>query len=107
VDFVVVDHDQRQTYATYYDPSYSGELRVPDGDIKSLPFGPRKVIVRRAAMELFPGAVCNLAAGISTGLSTIAAEEGVLDAAILTNEQGLIGGDTLRGRGSGSAQNVA
>ena len=26
-----------------------------DGDIKSLPFGPRKVIVRRAAMELVPG----------------------------------------------------
>src|SRR5438105_4270181 len=85
VDFVVVDAEQRQTYATYYDPSYSGELRIPDGHIKSLPFGPRKVIVRRAAMELFPGAVCNLGAGVSTGLSTIAAEEGLLDAAILTN----------------------
>src|SRR5215813_11353322 len=82
VDFVVVDPEQRQTYATYYDPSYSGELRIPVGDIKPLPFGPRKVIVRRAAMELFPGAVCNLGAGISTGLSTIAAEEGLLDAAI-------------------------
>ena len=39
-------------------------------------------------MELFPGAICNLGAGVSTGLSTIAAEEGLLDAAILTNEQG-------------------
>src|SRR2546421_1077492 len=105
VDFVVVDAEQRQTYATYYDPSYSGELRIPDGHIKSLPFGPRKVIVRRAAMELFPGAVCNLGAGVSTGLSAIAAEEGLLDAAILTNEEGLIGGAPIMGRGSGGGQN--
>src|SRR4030095_5223207 len=107
VDFVVVDCEQSQTYATYYDPSYSGELRIPDDDIKSLPFGARKVIVRRAAMELFPGAICNLGAGVSTGISTIAAEEGFLDAAILTNEQGIIGGAPISGRDSGGGQNFA
>jgi propionate CoA-transferase len=107
VDFVVVEPEQRQTYATAYDPSYSGELRVPLENIKPLPFGPRKVVVRRAAMELYPGAVCNLGAGISTGLSTVAAEEGVLDDAILTNEQGLIGGAPITGRDSGGAQNFA
>jgi propionate CoA-transferase len=107
VDFVVVDPEQRQAYATHYDPSYSGELRIPVGDIKSLPFGPRKVIVRRAAMELFPGAICNLGAGISTGLSTIAAEEGLLDVAVLTNEQGIIGGAPVTGRDSGGGQNFA
>lgn len=107
VDFVVVDAAQRQTYATDYDPSYSGELRIPVGDIKPLPMGPRKVIVRRAAMELFPGAICNLGAGVSTGLSTIAAEEGLLDVATLTNEQGLIGGAPITGRDSGGAQNFA
>jgi propionate CoA-transferase len=107
VDFVVVEPEQRQTYATAYDPSYSGELRVPLDEIKPLPFGPRKVVVRRAAMELYPNAVCNLGAGISTGLSTVAAEEGVLDDAILTNEQGLIGGAPITGRDSGGAQNFA
>ena len=107
VDFVVVDRDQSQTYATYYDPSYSGELRIPVDNIGSLPFGPRKVIVRRAAMELFPGAICNLGAGVSTGLSTIVAEEGLLDAAILTNEQGIIGGAPITGRDSGGGQNFA
>lgn len=107
VDFVVVDAEQRQTYATYYDPSYSGELRIPVDDIKPLPFGPRKVIVRRAAMELFPEAICNLGAGVSTGLSTIAAEEGLLDAVHLTNEQGLIGGAPITGRDSGGGQNFA
>src|SRR5947199_50632 len=79
VDFVVVDREQRQTYATHYDPSYSGEIRIPNDAIASLPFDARKVIVRRAAMELFPGAICNLGAGVSTGLSIIAAEEGLLD----------------------------
>jgi propionate CoA-transferase len=107
VDFVVVDPEQRQTYATYYDPSYSGEVRIPMADIKPLPFGPRKVIVRRAAMELFPGAICNLGAGVMTGLSTIAAEEGLLDAAHLTNEQGIIGGAPIAGRDSGGGQNFA
>src|SRR5436190_1735918 len=106
VDFVVVDREQRQTYATYYDPSYSGELRVPNA-ITQLPLGPRKVIVRRAAMELFPGAICNLGAGVSTGLSTIAAEEGLLDAVHLTNEQGIIGGAPITGRDSGGGQNFA
>src|SRR6478752_3994296 len=107
VDFVVVDREQSQTYATHYAPSYSGELRIPVDDIGPLPFGPRKVIVRRAAMELFPGAICNLGAGVSTGLSTIAAEEGLLDVAILTNEQGIIGGAPITGRDSGGGQNFA
>ncbi|HVO88127.1 MAG TPA: CoA-transferase, partial [Casimicrobiaceae bacterium] len=107
VDFIVVDPEQRQTYATHYDPSYSGELRIPVEHIEPLPFGPRKVIVRRAAMELFPGAICNLGAGISTGLSTIAAEEDLLDAVHLTNEQGIIGGAPITGRDSGGGQNFA
>jgi propionate CoA-transferase len=107
VDFIVVDPEQRQTYVTYYDPSYSGELRIPVEHIQPLPFGPRKIIVRRAAMELFPGAICNLGAGVSTGISTIAAEEGLLDAVHLTNEQGIIGGAPITGRDSGGGQNFA
>lgn len=107
VDFVVVVPEQRQTYATNYDPSYAGELRVPLSGIKSLPFNARKVIVRRAALELFPGAVCNLGAGISTGLSTVVAEEDLIDAVILTNEQGIIGGAPLTGRDSGGGQNFS
>ncbi len=107
VDFVVHVPDQRQTYATDYDPSYAGELRVPLSEITPIPFGPRKVIVRRAAMELFPDAICNLGAGVSTGLSTIAAEENILDSVVLTNEQGIIGGAPITGRDSGGGQNFA
>ncbi|MEZ5936416.1 MAG: CoA-transferase, partial [Alphaproteobacteria bacterium] len=60
VDYVVVDPEQHQTYATRYDPSYAGELRVPLDGVKPLAFSERKIIARRAAMELRPGAICNL-----------------------------------------------
>jgi propionate CoA-transferase len=80
-------------------------LRVPLSEISPLPFDARKVIARRAAMELFPTAVCNLGSGISTGLAKVAAEEGILDEIVLTNEQGLIGGAPAPGVEAGAAKN--
>jgi propionate CoA-transferase len=70
-----------------------------------LNFSERKIVARRAAMEIVPGAICNLGAGISTGISAVAAEEDILDDMILTNEQGFIGGAPLSGVDSGTAQN--
>lgn len=105
VDFVVVDPAQRQTYITEYSPSYSGELRVPLSSFEPLPLDPRKIVARRGAMELFPGAVCNLGSGISTGIGTVGAEERILDQIVLTNEQGLIGGAPAVGYEAGAARN--
>lgn len=105
VDLVVIDPAQRQSYLTEYSPAFSGELRVPLFDLDPLPFDVRKVIARRAAAELFPGAVCNLGSGISTGLARVAAEEGILDEVVLTNEQGLIGGAPAMGVEAGAAVN--
>jgi propionate CoA-transferase len=105
VDYIVVDPEQRQTYATDYSPSYAGELRVPLAHMKTLAFSERKIVARRAAMEIVAGAICNLGAGISTGISAVAAEENILDDMILTNEQGFIGGAPLTGVDSGTAQN--
>jgi propionate CoA-transferase len=107
VDLVVLDPDQRQTYLTEYSPAYAGELRVPLDEIPPLPFDARKVIARRAAMELFPGAICNLGAGVSTGIANVAAEEGFLDQIVLTNEQGLIGGAPASGVDAGAAMNFS
>ena len=107
VDVVTVDPDQSQTYATYYDPAYAGELRVPLADIPRLPFGPRSVIARRAAMELFRGAICNLGSGISTGIASLAAEEDILDEICLTNEQGLVGGAPASGNEAGASRNFS
>lgn len=92
VDLVVVDPDQRQTYQMDYSPAYAGEVKIPLDNISPMKLDPRKVIARRAAKELRPNAICNLGSGVSTGIATIAAEEGIVDQIVLTNEQGLIGG---------------
>lgn len=107
VDLVVVEPEQRQTYGTFYSPAYAGELRIPLSDIDVLPLDARKIIARRAAMELFPGAICNLGSGISTGIANVAAEEDVLDDICLTNEQGLIGGAPASGHEAGASRNFA
>jgi propionate CoA-transferase len=107
VDYVVVEPEQRQTYATYYSPAYAGELKIPLSDIPVLPLDARKVVARRAAMELFPGAVCNLGSGIFTGIANVAAEEDVLDEICLTNEQGMIGGAPASGGEAGASRNYA
>lgn len=105
VDFVVVDPEQRQTYVTDYSPAYAGELREPLSTFQPMPLDPRKVVARRGAMELFPGAVCNLGSGISTGIGVVGAEENLLDMIVLTNEQGLIGGAPAAGNEAGAARN--
>lgn len=105
VDYVIVEPQQKQTFATDYDASYAGEIRRPLAGLTPSAFDARKIIARRAAMELQSGMICNLGAGISTGISAVAAEEGVLNQIALTNEQGFIGGAPLSGADSGAAQN--
>ena len=105
VDAIVVEADQGQTFFTAYSAAYSGELKVPLSQIAPLPFGPRKVVARRAALELVPGAICNLGSGISTGIASLAAEEGALHWITLTNEQGLIGGAPATGNEAGASRN--
>jgi propionate CoA-transferase len=105
VDYVVVAPDQRQTYQTAYSPAYAGELREPDAAILRIPFDIRKVIARRAAMELFPGAIVNLGFGVSNGIANVAAEEGFWRELTLTVEQGIIGGVPAGGRDAGAGVN--
>jgi propionate CoA-transferase len=105
VDAVVVDPDQMQTYQTAFDPSYAGQLKIPFGSFPKLPLDERKIVARRCAMELSVGAVCNIGSGICTGIGLVAAEEGLLDHVVLTNEQGLIGGAPASGLDAGAARN--
>ena len=105
VDLIVVEPNQTQTYFTVHDAAYAGELRAPLSQIDALPFSMRKVVARRASLELFTGAICNLGSGISTGIASIAAEENALDDVVLTNEQGLIGGAPATGNEPGAARN--
>ncbi|RWR27179.1 acyl CoA:acetate/3-ketoacid CoA transferase [Sinirhodobacter populi] len=105
VDHVVVDPDQMQTYTTRYDPSRCGEIRVPISALSPDPLTERRVIARRAAMELRPGEVVNLGVGVSAMIPNVTAEEGIEDMITLTVEAGVIGGVPGYAREFGTAYN--
>jgi propionate CoA-transferase len=105
VDVVVVDSGQMQTYQTEFDPAFAGHLKIPLDAFPKLPLDERKIVARRCAMELERGAVCNIGAGICTGVGLVGAEENLLDQVVLTNEQGLIGGAPASGLDAGASRN--
>src|SRR5690606_19053418 len=105
VDAVVVDPQQAQTSAGFYDPALSGQMRVPLERIARLPLDERKVVARRAARELVPGAVINVGVGMPDGVAAVASEEGFFEQLTVTVEQGQIGGLPARGVIFGAAYN--
>ena len=107
VDAVVVAPPElhRQTYATAFNPGYAHEVRIPLDLIPPMPMNERKIAARRAAMELPDGGVVNLGIGMPDGVSTVAAEEHVIDRITLTTEPGIVGGMPASGGDFGAALN--
>ncbi|KZL90161.1 acyl CoA:acetate/3-ketoacid CoA transferase [Clostridium magnum] len=99
--------DHRQTSSWYFDPSYSGQLRVPQGTIEPLAFSERKFIGRRATMEIYKGCVINLGTGIPNDvIGKICNEEQVADDIMITVESGIYGGVQAGGIDFGIGQNL-
>ena len=94
VDYVVIGKPEShmQSISTVFNPALCGDVRVPVRSLAPMPLDERKVIARRAALELTPGAITNLGIGIPAGIPSIAAEEGVADLLTLSIESGVNGG---------------
>lgn len=96
---VLVDHvvlakpeNHLQTIGTYFEPDMCGDTRMPLATIPPLPLDERKVILRRAAMEMWPDSTLNLGLGMPEGIASVAIEEGVLQMVTLSTEVGNFGG---------------
>ena len=107
VDYVVRTEFPKQTPITVADPARTGMAANRPVRVPTMPLDHRKVIARRAALELRAGQLVNLGVGIANGVSYVALEEGVLDEITLTVEQGLFGGLPGIGLDSGTAVNPA
>jgi|SRR5581483_1318296 len=106
VDAVVIDPDQSMTYDIVYDPTMSGEIKAPVPAEPKPELNVRQVIARRAADELFDGAVLNYGFGIPDGIAKLIASRGDLGRYYQTIEHGTYGGTLLDGHLFGFSRNA-
>ncbi|MBL8312005.1 MAG: acyl CoA:acetate/3-ketoacid CoA transferase [Burkholderiales bacterium] len=111
VTAIVVDPAQRTSYDIPFDATLSGELTgdarfapVPQTDE---PFSERQAIARRAACELFEGAVVNYGVGVPDAVAKLVVRRGELDRIYQTIEHGTYGGSLLDGVLFGYARNAS
>ena len=105
VDYLVKAENSGNV-ALAYNAALIGDIRVPtEGSVKALPMSYKKVIVRRAVMELEKDALVNLGIGIPAGVANVANEEGLSGQVTLSLETGIYGGVPLDGTLFGASVN--
>ena len=108
VDCVVLAEPEHhmQTYGTRFNPAFSGELRDPPDRVRTVELSDRKLIARRAVLELTPSSVINVGVGsIPDEVPQVAGEERVQDLLSLVVDSGVIGGVPKSGLDFGAASN--
>jgi propionate CoA-transferase len=108
VDAVVEDAGQEQFYGLGYDPAVSGTRRAHLGALAAeVPSKlERRIIARRAAMEIRPGASLNFGFGMPGGIFGVIAEQGSEEGLWMSVEQGVHNGRMLDDRLFGAARNM-
>ena len=108
VDCVVLAdrEDHMQTFQTQYEHAFTGRMVGVVDQIAPMKFDPRKIIARRAAMELPVNGVVNLGIGMPEGVGAVANEEEIIDHITLTTEAGVLGGVPQSGLDFGAAINA-
>ncbi len=97
--------EQAQVLGYDDDLSLTGDIKVIAGSLEPLELNARKIIGRRAAMELAEGSIVNIGIGVPEAISNVANEEGIADSIVLTVEPGPIGGIPQGGKKFGSSVN--
>jgi acyl CoA:acetate/3-ketoacid CoA transferase len=107
VDAIVEDPNQQQFYGLGYDSSISGSRRAHLGELTAaIPDKvERRIIARRAALELRNGASLNFGFGIPGGIFGVIAEQGISEQLWMSVEQGVHNGRMLDDRLFGAARN--
>ncbi len=98
--------DHEQALGQEFNPAICGMTReAVSEDVEISPLTAKKVIARRAAMELKEDTAVNLGVGAPEYIAQVANEEGIGDYMTLTVESGAIGGIPQGGPRFGSALN--
>ncbi len=105
VDAVVVASggEHMQTFAEHLNPAYCGRGSRGGEKAKAHKLDAKKIIARRAALELREGAVLNYGIGVPEVIAEVTDEEGVTDKMIATVEPGAIGGTPAGGLSFGAS----
>lgn len=104
IDFVVEDKEQGMTFMSQFDRALVKRDEAYTDDELQLE-GLKRIVSRRAALELNEGAFVNLGYGMSDGVPIVAKQEGITDKLTFMIEQGATGGIPTTGLNFGAMYN--
>ena len=97
--------DHEQSLGGNFNPAICGMVKETVEGVEISPLSVKKIIARRAVMELCRDTVVNLGVGTPEYIAQVANEEGIADYMTLTVESGVIGGIPQSGARFGSSLN--